>query len=203
VAWQLANDYVGWSPLLTPGPADDQIRGGAWTFAPMGVLGSTNLASRVLHEPDLRGRVQEVQRVQNLAERGGVVFNRGPAFDLVEKSAGALPRVKIEPLEPQGSTGAATAARPGDAKGGTKGGTKVSERAAPPPVAIEPMRKAAEDAARVARSLADRGGPLPASLRMVRAAPSPPAAETGAAPPKAPPRAPAARKGGAADTTAH
>jgi hypothetical protein len=204
VAWQVADDYAGWSPLLTPGPADDQIRGGAWVYAPLGMLGSTALTDRLLHESDLRGRVQDVEPVRNLAERAGVTFNRGPAFDLVEKAAGSISRVKIEPVEafePGGLTGG-SATRPGDTKGATRGGTKASERAAAPPASIETLRRAAEDDARAARTLTDRGGPLPASLRMFHAIPSPPATEARPVPAKAPPRAPASRKGGAADTTA-
>lgn len=194
VAWQVADDYAGWSPLLTPGPADDQIRGGAWTYAPLGALGSTNLSGRVLHAPDLAGRVKEARRVENPGERAGVAFNRGPGFDLVEKTTGSLPRVKIEPLEAEAPTGAASAARPGFAKGAPRGGAKAGERAAPPPTAIETVRKAADDAARAARDLAERGGPLPASLRMIRAT----------LPLKPPAQAPvpAPGKGGAADTTA-
>jgi len=201
VAWQVADRYAGWSPLLTPGSADDQIRGGAWTYAPLGTLGSTNLASHFLHDADLRGRVQEVQRVENMAERSGVVFNRGPAFDLVEKATGSIPRVKIEAIAPAGAAGALTPAPPGDAKAGSKGAAKAGERATPPPAAIENVRRAAEDAARAARSLADRGGPLPGSLRMIHAAPPPPGAEAKPVPAKGAPRAPGAGKGGSADTT--
>ena len=203
VAWQVADDYAGWSPLLTPGPADDQIPGGAWTYAPLNMLGSTNLSGRVLHAPELAGRVKEIHPVRNPGEHAGVVFNRGPGFDLVEKWTGSLPRVKIEPLEAQAPAGAAPAIRPGTVKGATRAAAKAGERAVPLPTPIETVRMAAADAARAARALADRGGPLPPSLRMIRATLPPPAPETRSVPLKTAPRARVPDKGGAADTTAH
>lgn len=201
VSWQVADNYAGWSPLLAPGSADDQIRGGPWTYAPLGMLGNTDLVSHVVHESDLHGPVPNLKPVQNMAERGGVVFNRGPRFDLVEKAAGSFPRVKIEPLEP----GAAAAGRPGESKGeakaGARGGTTGSEKAASP-AAIESMRRAGDDAARRARVLVDHGGPPPASVQVIHAVLPPPTtgAKPGAA--KAPAGTPAAGKGAAADTTA-
>ena len=206
VAWQIADDYAGWSPLLAPGSADPQIRGGPWTFAPLGTLGSTDLVSHVVHESDLKGRVQGGRAVQNLAERGGVVFNRGPRFELIEKAAGSFPRVKIEALEPGSAPGALTTGRAGESKGdtraGIKGGATGSEKSAPPAL-IENMRRAALDAARRTRTQVDRGGPPPASVQVIQAVLPPPtgAAKPGAA--RSPARAPAAGEGGAADTTAH
>ena len=205
VAWQVADDYAGWSPLLDPASVDDQIRGGPWTYVPLRTLGSTDLASHVVHESDLRGRVQNVTPVQNLAERGGVLVNRGPDFDLVEKVAGSLPRVKIEPLEPAAAPGAATAGRPGAAKGGAKSNFKPgawgSEKSTPPAV-LESVHRAADDAARRARAVVDRGGPPPASVQVIQPVLPPPATATKPGWKKFP-RAPGAGIGGAADTTAH
>lgn len=204
VAWQLAGDYAGWSPLLDPAFADDQIRGGPWTYVPLRVLGSTDLASHVVHEPDLRGRVQDVRPVQNVSERGGVLFNLGPPFDLVERAAGSFPRVKIATLEPAAAAGAATRGRPGVAKGDTRGkaGPWGSEKATSPAL-IESMHRAAEEAALRARTLVDRGGPPPESVQVIQAVLPPPAtpARPGWKKPSA--RFPGAGKGSAADTTAH
>jgi hypothetical protein len=167
VAWQVTDNYAGWSPLLS-GPADDQVPGGGWTYAPLSMLGSTSLTSQVVHEADLRGREAERRPVQNLDERGGVAFNRGPSFGLVEKAAGSLPRVRIEGLEP-GLPRAGAAARPV--------GAKSSDKTPTPAAVIESTRNAAEDAARAARALVTSGGPPPASLPMVRPTLPPPAAE--------------------------
>jgi hypothetical protein len=164
VAWQVTNDQAGWSPLLDPGSGDGQIPGGGWTYAPMSMLGSTSLAGHLAHEADLRGLAQETRPVQNLDERGGVTFNRGPSFELVEKASGSLRRVRIDG-EPGRGGGAA---RPAGARWGGK---------APTPAQIESTRNAAEDAARAARTMVTQGGPPPASLPMVRPALPPPAAE--------------------------
>ena len=196
VAWQIADDNVGWSPLLSPGPADDQIRGGAWTYAPLSMLGSTSLASHVVHETDLSGPAQGTRPVRNLEERGGVVFNRGPSFELVEKAAGSLPRVKLEGLEP--------GALPGGGAGAHLGGARGSDKTPPQAVVIESTRNAAEDAARTARALVTRGGPPPASLPMIRPSLPPPSAEAKPGPARRPTwgRARGDGRGAAPDTTA-
>lgn len=199
VAWQVTDDRAGWSPLLSPGPAADQIPGGGWTWAPLSMLGSTSLASQVVHEADMRGSAQEARPVRNLEERGGVVYNRGPSFELVEKAAGSLPRVRIDGLEPGAVSRAGAVARPA--------GAKRSDKTPPQATVIESTRNAAEDAARAARVLVTRGGPPPASLPMIRPALPPPTAEAKSGPtarPQAPAsgRAHGAGRGAAPDTTA-
>ena len=202
VAWQIADDYAGWSPLLNPGPSDDQIRGGAWSYAPLSALGTTALSGRLLHD-ELHSRVQSVQPVRNLAEHAGVTFNRGPAFDLVERRTGPIPRVSIEPLgdlEPAGPGGGG--ARPQETRGGTRAGAQAGDRAAAAAAAIAAVRRAAEEEARTARGLADREAPLPASVHVVRPFASSAATRSILGQAKGRPRAPAGRKGGAADSTA-
>ncbi len=191
VAWQVAGDYAGWSPLLVPSPVESQISGGAWTYAPLAALGTTDLSSQVVHESDLSGKIQEMRPVENFVERGGAVFNRGPKFELVEKRVGALKRVKIEEPAVMGAAAGAGAARTVEKPG--RGALETAEA----------TRRAAAEAARITRELVERGGRPPASLTIVRPALRPPEAEgKPVAPAKGPPagRTRGPEKGAGADS---
>ena len=191
VSWQLTGDYAGWSPLLSPNAVSVDIPGGSWTYAPLGVLGTTALSGHMVHAADLRGQLGSPRPVLNLAERGGVTFNRGPKFELVEKAAGPLPLVTIEPVVPAAGTGATPAHAPG---------AKGKEKPQPPsPTLAESTRKAAEESARETRGLVESGGAAPERVRIVR-----PTFGEHRAPKPGAPSAPASgeKKGAAADSTA-
>ncbi len=198
VSWQVTGDYAGWSPLLTTSDSYEQIRGGPWTFAPLSTLGSTNLASRLAHQADRGAQVSGGTLVRNLAERDGVLYNRGPSFGLVEKAEGSFPRVKIEAIEP----GAAPAGRSVETKPGARPAAGAAEKGMSP-AGIESVRRAAAESARRARALVDRGGPPPSSVQVIQTTLPPPSAQAPSAAPKGQTGAPPAGKGGAADTTAH
>ena len=161
VSWQLNGDYAGWSPLLNPNAPNADIPGGPWTYAPIGVLGATALSGHIVHAVDLRGQTTAPKPVINMAERGGVRFNRGPSFELVEKSVGTLPRVTIEPVV----SAAAPSTPPAHAPA-----AKGKEKPQPPsPTPVESTRKAAEESARETRGMVESGEQVPERLRIVRA----------------------------------
>jgi len=162
VTWQVTDDYVGWSPILAPGPSDGDINGGLWSYVPLGMLGNTALPSHIVHDRDLGGRVQSARPIVNLVERGGVLINRGPSFELIERYTGTLPRVKIEPQTP------APASSP------SAGGTTVPKspkgaQKAPASPVVESTRRAAEEAARATRGQVQSGGAPPQSVAVLRA----------------------------------
>jgi len=153
VDWQVAGSYAGWAPLGPRGSDFGAIPGGGYAYAPLGQLGSTNLKAQTVKAEDIPQQVASAKPVVNLATRGGVTFNRGPRFDQVEHAAGApLPRVKLDGVGP------------GAAKRGASAGAatmSIEEQ-------IAATRRAAEDAARQARAVAETGGPPPLRLSVVR-----------------------------------
>jgi hypothetical protein len=195
VTWQVLGDYAGWSPIVTPMESYDQIPGGIWTYAPLSSLGSTNMTTRIAHAADLGRATSGGSLVKNLAERGGVVYNRGPNFGLVEKARGTFPRVSIEPLDPGPG-------RAGEAKPTASAAPGAAEKG-PSPAAVESVHRAALESARRVRTLVERGGPPPTSVQVIQPTLPPPSATPPPAPPKGPAGAPAGGKGGPADTTAH
>ncbi len=185
VSWQLAGGYAGWAPLGPRGGGlGGEIPGGAYLFAPLARMGSTDLRPHMATRADLGAKVDGAQPVEEVVERDGVRVNLGPAYKLVERALGAaLPRVKIE--DALGSTGA-----PGRR-------AEASADAAATP-GSETTRQAGASAARQARRLIERGGRSPSLLPV----PRPPAIEAVDEGPDGTkrPRGPA-RGGSAPDTT--
>jgi hypothetical protein len=172
VAWEVTDDYAGWSPLLSPPPPGIDINGGLWSYVPLGMLGNTGLPSHIVHDRDLGSRVQSGRPIVNLVERGGVLINRGPSFEMIEHYSGTLPRVKIEPQTP------APASSPGTS-GTTASKSPKGAQKAPANPAVESTRRAAEDAARAVRGQVQNGGAPPQSLAMLRAPAKPASAKVG------------------------
>ena len=148
VDWQLADNYVGWAPLGPRGVDYGGIPGGAYTYVPMSALASTDLRAHMVPASAIAEHVAQAEPVLNTVERGGVTIHRGPRFEAVERVAGPLMRVRLSE--------AAT------------GGAKRAPGAGPSPEEIEATQRAAEDAARQARGIAERGGAPPARLSVVR-----------------------------------
>lgn len=145
VSWEMSDEYVGWAPLPPDhgfgSPPPDRV----WRWAPIGALGSTDLATHVVTRSQAGARLAGARPVRNVAHSDGVRYNAGPPLALVERRTGPLPRVRIEgesPLRDEPDRGARIAA----------------------------MRAAADRAAREAGMLARTGGPLPARVALVRPA---------------------------------
>jgi uncharacterized protein DUF6600 len=157
VSWQLADRYAGWA-ALSPSGADvtpGMIPGGAYLYAPLERMGSTDLSAHIVTEERLGARVASAVPADDVVEQDGIRINRGPRFDLIERAIGApLPRVKL--TEP---------AAPGRAALGRR---DAAPNAGPALVDIEVARRQAEEAARRTRTLIEAGGRTPAVLPILR-----------------------------------
>lgn len=146
VTWELSSQYVGWAPLV---PEGGRLPEGAMRWAPIGALARADVSTRMVPASQIREEIANARTVRNVVERDGVRFNAGPPVEVVERVAGALPRVKIE----------GPAAREGRGDRGAAG--DLTSR-------IEATRRAGADAAREAGLIARTGGALPSRVPIVR-----------------------------------
>jgi hypothetical protein len=182
VDWQQAGDYVGWTPLVSRTTAMGTVPNGAYRYVAVADLGSTNLSTRIHPATDLGDRLTNPAPIENFVRRDGVTFNRGPDIAAVERKAGPLGRARI-----QDALKSPVAGAPRSEAGGTSSsastGTEESEL----------VRRAAEAAARAARTLTEQDARPPDVIMVVRPAVVPPA--SAAAPAHAPKaKRPAARR---------
>jgi hypothetical protein len=165
VSWELAGSFAGWAPLSPQGggsPVD--IPGGAYLYAPLDRMGSTDLRSHIATQATLGETAADAQPADDLVERDGLRFNRGPAFERIERAIGGqLPRVKLAE--------AAASGRPGAAR------HEATPAVEPGTVDIQAARHEAEEAARRARAMIEAGGRTPAVMRILRPAGIEPAGE--------------------------
>ena len=185
VSWQVADQYAGWAPLGPRGSQLGDVPGGGYTYAPLGQLASTNLKSQIVSADQIAREIAHARPANNSVVKAGVTINRGPKFEMVERAAGPLARVKLAEIAP----------------GAPKRGAGTSAAAAPTmsiEEQIEATRRAAEDATRQAVTIAETGAAPPARLSIVRPVlVSAPAAKA----PTAESKAPGHAKPAAADTT--
>ncbi len=153
VSWEATDQYVGWAPLGPRGQDFGGAPGGSYTYVPMSQLASTNLKAQIVPAEKIAEQIAIARPVQNMVERSGVTINRGPRFDLVERVAGPLTRVKLAEVTLGGG---------GKRGPGAGGATSTIEQE------IEATQRAAEEAARQARTVAEGGGSPPSRLSMVR-----------------------------------
>lgn len=169
VTWESSSNYVGWAPILDPGTNPADLPGDITQWAPIGSLNSTDLSTHLLSSSQVLHDGDAPRPIRNFAERNGVRFNRGPSFDAVERVTGFLPRVKLEPVNPLGKSGA------------PRGDTGAPSRDTDFAAQVSATRRAADNAMRQARSLASVGAPIPARVEIVRPAlPTPVPPEIGA-----------------------
>jgi len=158
VSWQAGNGFVGWAPDMPNGAQWNAIPGGPYLYTPTSQLASTDLPQHILKQEQMAGRAQQMKPVENLMVRGGVKFNRGPAFEAIERETGTpLPRVKLEDRElGLPVTAGHTAAKP---QHGPRPG---------PADSLAALRHAAEDVARQARDLSSTKSRVPDKVSVVR-----------------------------------
>jgi hypothetical protein len=175
VSWQETPDYVGWAPRFPSGFDPGTVPGGAYTYVPTGQLPSPDLRSRVLTEEQVGVQLGSPRPIVNLVEQGGVRFNAGPKLAEIEQHAGPLTRVKVADLAPAAGPVVKPAAGPGarPAPARPPGVRKPAARPAPAgsdldPAAIEALRRAAEQSAKEARLVIEKGAALPPSIGLVR-----------------------------------
>jgi hypothetical protein len=167
VTWQVAGNYVGWSPMV--GHSSQVAAGGslapvpaaATHYAPLSQLGATDLTSRMVGAAQVGSALSEARAVKNLDKRDGVTFNRGPSMELVEEARGPVTTVRVEDLVPV-DLGRRAAAAPASKPGTEPAGD------AEDPIAI--TRRAAERATTEARRLTAGPVGIPESLPVVRPA---------------------------------
>jgi len=181
VDWRVANNYAGWAPLGPRGMDLGGVPGGGYSYVPLGQLGSTNLKAQLVKPDQIAPAIAQAKPVVNTAARNGVTFNRGPRFDVVERATGApLARVKLEGVGP-----------------GTKRGAAAGGAVATFEEQVQATQRAAEEAARQARTITEAGTAPPLHLSVVR----PVLTTAPAKPPAAEGRAPAPGKAATPDTT--
>jgi hypothetical protein len=163
VAWEATDDYVGWAPLIPRGASYNDIPGGGFSFVKAGDLADTDLKNKVVTQQELGNRAAAAAPVDNPGEEDGVRFNRGPSLEWIERSSGRLRRARLDDVVVLPK---ATAA----------GGTTKTPASTPPPDVgsgapsdtVIATQRAAEQVARQARAIVDRGGAAPARLQVVR-----------------------------------
>lgn len=96
VDWRASDGYVGWAPLQPNGAAPTSAS--AYNFVRVSDLGTPDLASRVVSGSQVSAEARAAQPVENYAESDGVVFNRGPSLQWVERRAGLLQPATIRDL---------------------------------------------------------------------------------------------------------
>ena len=173
VSWEETPDYIGWAPMSPAGYDSGLIPGGLYTYVPTAQLSSTDVQTRTRTKDQLGEKLGSPQPIENLVERDGVRFNAGPRFDMIERRSGPLSRVKIEDLFPDGGPGTKPGGQPAAATSGPSTVRKPGSRPAPAgstgeTAAIEAMRRAAEEAARSARSVTGKSTAPPPSIGVVR-----------------------------------
>jgi hypothetical protein len=154
VSWQQADDYVGWAPLTPRGTNLGGVPGGGFTFVPMSQLPSTNLKSQIVPAELVAQMTAGARPVRNLIERDGVLINRGPKIDVVERATGPLTRVRLAEVGPTI---------------GVRRGEGAAGRASITDDQLDETRRAAEAAAQQAKSITNEGASPPPSVSMVRA----------------------------------
>jgi hypothetical protein len=100
VDWRASDDYVGWAPHMPSSIDFGSVPGGAFVFVPTAQLPTTTVSTGLLSVEQLGESVAELEPVRNIAERDGVVFNRGPSLERIERVTGLLPRGSITDLIP-------------------------------------------------------------------------------------------------------
>lgn len=153
VGWRANDQYVGWAPL-DPGGGTPQVPGGAYVFAPVNAMGSTDLAGQVKTQAELGSTVADARPVSETVVLDGVEVPAGPAVTKIEHVIGQrLPRARLEDLLSQ--------------KSPNESGSGAS---APSPPTLDELRRAADQATREARTLIGRGGPVPVRVSLLRPA---------------------------------
>jgi hypothetical protein len=150
VDWQVADDYVGWAPRVARAPAGGVANADAWRYIPVAQMTSTAITGQLLKRSQLGPRAERLESIQNFAATNGVTFNRGPSFEMVEKQVGRLALVRIDEI----ATG--------------PGAPRDSGAATPLTPSVEATRRAAEEAARDAKRIAESGAPAPREVPIIR-----------------------------------
>ena len=176
VSWEETPDYIGWAPKFPAGYDPGQVPGGAYVYVTKADLPATDMHARVHTRDQIGEALGLVHTVENPVERDGVRFNAGPSFEVIERRSGLLRRVKIEDLVPGGGSITKSGGRPDrQSAPASPSVQKPGSRPAPAgttdgTAAIEAMRRAAEEAARSARSVTESSAAPPPRVSIVRRA---------------------------------
>ncbi len=157
VDWRASDGYVGWAPLQPSGAAPAAT---AYNYVRVNDLASPDLEGKIVKASEIAAEAQSARPVENIAETDGVVFNRGPRMNWVERQTGPLFLTEIQDLvssPPRASDPAPGEERPD--------GPSTPATLSPDSVAL--MKRAAAEATREARYSED-GLHLPTRVHLVR-----------------------------------
>ena len=153
VAWQGNDEYIGWAPLSPDDSYNTRAPFGGFLYARPNQLTSTSLKSQAVSGAKAGAAVTAARRIDNPGQADGVRFNKGPRLEAIERITGPLQRARIEDIIP---ADVMSVTRRNDGN---------------PPTAGELpglTKRAAESAAREARSARDTKSAPPAEVPMVR-----------------------------------
>jgi hypothetical protein len=177
VSWEETPDYIGWAPLSPSGYDSGLVPGGPYTYVATAELATTDVQTRTRTKDQIGQQLGSPQRIENPLEVGGVRFNAGPRFDVIERRSGPLSRVKIEELLPDGDQvtrpGSSPDRQSASAPSKPRAIRKSGARPAPAgttdeTTAADVVRRAAEESARSARSVTERNAAPPPSIGVLR-----------------------------------
>lgn len=157
VDWRAGDNYVGWAPRMPSGIAYDAIPGGAYVYVPTGQLPSTSVATGILTAEQVETDLPTIEPVHNMAEHDGVVFNRGPSIERIERVTGLLMRGSVNDLIPADQRAPVSAL-----------GDRAESEKTPNEELIRLTRRVGLEAARDAESVTDAGAPPPLRIPIVR-----------------------------------
>jgi len=147
VDWRANDQYVGWAPMML---SDRGLPSGAYLFAPVTALGSTNLQSETKTEAQLGATVAGAHPLSETVLVEGARVPSGPSLSQIERLTGrTVPRAKIDNLV------------------GRRDASHGSAATAPPP-SLDDVRRAGEAASKQAQQLGEKAGPSPERLSIVR-----------------------------------
>ncbi len=174
VSWEETPDYIGWAPMSPAGYGPGLVPGGAYVYVPTAELPATDVQTRARTKDQIGEQLGSPRPIENPVERDGIRFNAGPRFDVIERRSGPLRRVKIEDLLPDGGPVTKSGGSPDRPPAPTSPSVRrPGSRSAPTGTAedtttVEAMRRAAEEAARSARSVTGRNTAPPPSIGVLR-----------------------------------
>ena len=157
VDWRESPDYVGWAPRMPSSIDYGGIPGGAFVFVPTVQLPATTVSAGLLSLDQLGESAADLEPVRNTAEANGVLFNRGPSIERIERATGLLQRGTIADLIPPDRRLPGSELRERDSSA-----TPIDREL------LQLTQQAGEEAARVAESTVEAKGFAPLRIPVVR-----------------------------------
>jgi len=92
VAWVGVDDYVGWAPLAPSDYTDySRVPGGLFTYVSANALANQNVGTQAMFARAVPAAKSAPTEIFNLGHAAGAVFNKGPAFAMLQRLGTPLP----------------------------------------------------------------------------------------------------------------